>query len=148
MSRTQDFFTISDLAREFGITPRTIRYYEDQGLLQPRREGRMRIYGRADRARLKLTLRGKRLGLSLAQIKELIDMYDGRHDSAPQLRRFLSVLEERRRTLEQQRRDIEAVLDEIGMLERQCRALLAENPAGAAEARAELVARVKLNENT
>ena len=115
MSRTQDFFTISDLAREFGITPRTIRYYEDQGLLQPRREGRMRIYGRADRARLKLTLRGKRLGLSLAQIKELIDMYDGRHDSAPQLRRFLSVLEERRRTLEQQRRDIEAVLDEIGM---------------------------------
>jgi DNA-binding transcriptional MerR regulator len=143
MSRTQDFFTISDLAREFGITPRTIRYYEDQGLLQPRREGRMRIYGRADRARLKLTLRGKRLGLSLAQIKELIDMYDGRHDSAPQLRRFLSVLEERRRTLEQQRSDIEAVLGEIDMLERQCLSLLGHDARGAEAARQELQARVE-----
>lgn len=143
MSRNEEFFTISDLAREFGITPRTIRYYEDQGLLHPRREGRVRVYDRADRARLKLTLRGKRLGLSLAQIKELIDMYDGRHDSAPQLRRFLSVLEERRRTLEQQRRDIEAVLGEIDMLERQCLSLLGHDARGAEAARQELQARVE-----
>ena len=95
----------------------------------------------------RLILRGKRLGLSLAEIGELIGMYDGVRNSLPQLRRFVDVLDERRRALEQQREDIVAVLDEIGMLERQCLALLAENPAGAAEARAELVARVKLNEN-
>lgn len=140
-------FTITELAREFDITPRAIRFYEDQGLLTPARVGRARVYTKADRTRLKLTLRGKRLGLSLAEIGELIGMYDGVRNSVPQLRRFVDVLDERRRALEQQREDIVAVLDEIGMLERQCLALLAENPAGAAEARAELVARVKLNEN-
>ena len=140
-------YTITELAREFDITPRAIRFYEDQGLLTPERAGRARVYTKADRTRLKLTLRGKRLGLSLAEIGELIGMYDGVRNSVPQLKRFVDVLDERRRALEQQREDIVAVLDEIGMLERQCLALLAENPAGAAEARAELVARVKLNEN-
>ena len=146
MSQEQTY-TITELAREFEITPRAIRFYEDEGLLSPTRSGRNRIYAKRDRTRLRLILRGKRLGLSLAEIGELIGMYDGVRNSVPQLRRFVDVLDERRRALEQQREDIVAVLDEIGMLERQCRALLAENPAGAAEARAELVARVKLNEN-
>lgn len=144
----QQTYTISDLAREFGITPRAIRFYEGEGLLSPERAGSKRIYSKRDRTSLRLILRGKRLGLSLAEIGELIGMYDGVRNSVPQLKRFVDVLDERRRALEQQREDIVAVLDEIGMLERQCLALLAENPAGAAEARAELVARVKLNENT
>ncbi len=121
-------FSIGDLAREFAITPRTIRFYEEHGILHPRREGRQRIYSRADRTRLKLALRGKRLGLSLAQIKELLDMYDGVHNSPAQIREFLRILAQRRAQLEQQRRDIEAVLAEIDMLERQCREALAESP--------------------
>lgn len=127
-------YTIGDLAREFAITPRTIRYYEEHGILNPRREGRQRVYTRGDRTRLKLALRGKRLGLSLAQIKELLDMYDGMHNSPTQIREFLRVLAERRATLEQQRRDIEAVLAEIGQLEAQCHAALAEE-AGREKAR-------------
>ena len=131
-------FTITELAREFDITARAIRFYEDEGLLNPSRAGRARVYSRADRTRLKLTLRGKRLGLSLAEIRELIDMYDGVRDSAPQLERFLSVLAVRRAALEQQRIDIEAVLREIAMLEQQCEALLGHNAAGAEAAREEL----------
>ncbi|GAB6050657.1 MerR family DNA-binding transcriptional regulator [Hydrogenophilus islandicus] len=127
-------YTIGDLAREFAITPRTIRYYEEHGILNPRREGRQRVYTRGDRTRLKLALRGKRLGLSLAQIKELLDMYDGMHNSPTQIREFLRVLAERRATLEQQRRDIEAVLAEIDQLEAQCHAALAEE-AGREKAR-------------
>lgn len=132
-------YTISQLAREFEITSRAIRFYEDQGLLTPQREGRNRIYSKADRTRLKLTLRGKRLGLSLAEIRELLDMYGGVHDSAPQLQRFLRILADRRAEMEQQQRDIEAVLREIDMLEQQCHALLGKNAEGAAAARAELV---------
>lgn len=127
-------YTIGDLAREFAITPRTIRYYEEHGILNPRREGRQRVYTRGDRTRLKLALRGKRLGLSLAQIKELLDMYDGMHNSPTQIREFLRVLAERRAALEQQRRDIEAVLAEIDQLEAQCHAALAEE-AGREKAR-------------
>lgn len=141
-------YSISELAQELDVTTRTIRFYEEQGLLAPSRRGQERIYSPRDRVTLKLILRGKRLGLSLAEIGELIGMYDGVRNSVPQLRRFMDVLDVRRRAFEQQREDIAAVLDEIGMLERQCRALLAENPAGAAEARAELAARVNLNENT
>lgn len=132
-------FTITELAREFDITPRAIRFYEDQGLLTPARSGRTRVYTKADRTRLKLTLRGKRLGLSLAEINELLDMYGGVRNSASQLERFVKVLTERRAALEQQRVDIEAVLIEIDSLERQCHALLGHNPEGAAAARAELV---------
>ena len=117
-------YTITELAREFGITPRAIRFYEDQGLLTPDRAGRARVYSRADRTRLKLSLRGKRLGLSLAEIKEILDMYGGASNTAPQLDRFLKVLGERRAALAQQLEDIEVVLGEIDMLERQCRDLL------------------------
>ncbi|MFN3986666.1 MAG: MerR family transcriptional regulator [Rhodocyclaceae bacterium] len=142
MTNDDRTFTITELAREFDITPRAIRFYEDQGLLNPARAGRVRVYTKADRTRLKLTLRGKRLGLSLAEIKELIDMYGGVRNYAPQLRRFLKVLATRRAALEQQREDIEAVLGEIAMLEKQCTDLLGDDPAGAAEARAELAKRV------
>src|SRR5512136_636123 len=111
-------FSISELAREFDITPRAIRFYEDQGLLAPRREGQRRIYTLRDRTRLKLTLRGKRLGLSLAEIRELIDMYEPGRDERPQLARFREVLEAHRRSLLQQRADIEAQLAEIQTFEK------------------------------
>ena len=106
-------FSISELAREFDITPRAIRFYEDQGLLAPRRDGQRRIYTPRDRTRLKLTLRGKRLGLTLSEIRELIDMYEPGRDARPQLERFLDVLEAHRASLLQQRADIEAQLAEI-----------------------------------
>jgi len=119
-------YTITDLAREFGLTTRAIRFYEDQGLLSPQRAGRSRIYGNRDRVRLKLTLRGKRLGLSLSEIRELIDMYDAATGDRAQLERFIEVLEKRRGTLEQQREDIEAVLEEITNFEQQCQKLLGQ----------------------
>ena len=139
----QQTYTISDLAREFGITPRAIRFYEGEGLLSPERAGSKRIYSKRDRTSLRLILRGKRLGLSLAEIGELLGMYDGLRDSAPQLRRLLVVLAERRRALEQQREDIAAVLGEIDMLERQCLSLLGHDAQGAEAVRQELQARVE-----
>ena len=142
MSQPQTY-TISDLAREFGITPRAIRFYEGEGLLSPERAGSKRIYSKRDRTSLRLILRGKRLGQSLAEIGEQIGMYDGVRNSVPQLRRFVDVLDERRRALEQQREDIVAVLDEIGMLERQCLSLLGHDAQGAEAARQELQARVE-----
>ncbi|HWA13751.1 MAG TPA: MerR family DNA-binding transcriptional regulator [Burkholderiales bacterium] len=117
-------YSITDLAREFGLTTRAIRFYEDHGLLAPKRAGRMRVYGPRDRVRLKLTVRGKRLGLSLTEIRELIDMYDTTGDDHSQLERFLEVLHKRRAILEQQREDIEEVLGEIAAFEQQCRDLL------------------------
>jgi DNA-binding transcriptional MerR regulator len=121
-------WTISELSREFDVTPRTIRFYEDQGIVSPGREGRNRIFGPRDRTRLKLALRGKRLGLQLSEILTLIDMYDGPGDTEVQLRQYLSVLEQHRATLEQQRRDIEDTLREIAQQEQQCRELLAQKP--------------------
>jgi len=114
-------FSISDLAREFDVTPRAIRFYEDQGLLAPRRDGQRRIYTPRDRTRLKLTLRGKRLGLSLSEIRELIDMYEPGRDERPQLERFLGVLETHKASLLQQRADLEAQLSELQTFERRVR---------------------------
>ena len=119
-------FTITELAREFDITPRTIRYYEDMGLLAPTRLGRNRVYAQRDRTRLKLSLRGKRLGLSLQEVKALVDMYDSQADTVPQLQAFLAVLAEHRRLLERQREDIDATLAEIAAHEARGQALLAE----------------------
>lgn len=119
-------YTITELAREFAITPRAIRYYEDQGLICPERAGQARIYSKRDRTRLKLTLRGRRLGLSLAEIRELIDLYDVSSDQRTQLSKFLTVLADRRAALEQQREDIEAVLTEIESLEKRAHELLGE----------------------
>jgi DNA-binding transcriptional MerR regulator len=118
-------YTIAELAREFELTPRAIRYYEDQGLIAPARAGVQRVYSKRDRTRLRLTLRGKRLGLSLAAIGELIDMYDTAPDQSSQLVKLLEVLARRRGKLEQQREDIAAVLGEIDAFEAQCRSLLA-----------------------
>ena len=120
MPQTTITFTISDLAREFGITPRTIRFWEDQGILAPEREGSKRVFTRRDRARLKMALRGKRLGLSLAEIKDLIGMYASTEDETPQLLECLRVMSKRREALEQQREDIEAMLAEISLFEQQC----------------------------
>ncbi len=119
-------YTITELAAEFDITPRAIRFYEDMGLLEPSRSGRNRVYTHRDRTRLKLTLRGKRLGLSLQEVKQLVDMYDSESDAAPQLRAFLEVLRQHRRQLEQQLDDIEVTLGEISQHEERCEALLAE----------------------
>jgi DNA-binding transcriptional MerR regulator len=122
-------FGIAELAQEFDITPRAIRFYEDVGLLTPQRTGaggRVRVYTQRDRTRLKLTLRGKRLGLSLQEIKQLVDMYDSPADTAPQLKAFLGVLQEHRRQLEQQLEDIRVTLEEIAQHEDRCRRLLAE----------------------
>ena len=118
-------FTIAELAEEFDVTPRAIRFYEDVGLLEPTRAGRNRVYSQRDRTRLKLTLRGKRLGLSLQEIKQLVDMYESPSDTAPQLQAFLGVLGAHRRQLEQQREDLEVTLAEIAQHEARCRSLLA-----------------------
>ena len=117
-------YSIAELAEEFDITPRAIRFYEDVGLLEPARAGRTRVYSQRDRTRLKLTLRGKRLGLSLSDIKQLVDMYDSPADNAAQLDAFLRLLQTHRRHLEQQRDDIEITLAEIGQHEARCRELL------------------------
>ena len=120
MPPTAETFAISDLAREFGITPRTIRFWEDQGILSPEREGNKRIFTRGDRARLKMALRGKRLGLSLAEIKDLIGMYNSTEDETPQLLECLRIMDKRRAALEQQREDIEAMLAEIQQFQNLC----------------------------
>jgi len=117
-------FSIGELAREFGLTTRAIRFYEDCGLLAPQRAGRNRIYTARDRARLTLTLRGKRLGLKLAEIKDLIDMYETRKDSDPQLRRFLDVLARQRAELEARLAELRATLDEVVAQESAARQML------------------------
>ncbi len=118
-------FTITELAAEFDVTPRAIRFYEDTGLLEPTRAGRNRVYSQRDRTRLKLTLRGKRLGLSLQEILQLVRMYDSEADTAPQLEAFMAVLQSHRAQLEQQLDDIRVMLAEIGQHEQRCKRLLA-----------------------
>ena len=120
-------YTISDLAKEFDLTTRAMRFYEDMGLLQPQRSGpggRNRIYSARDRTRLKLTLRAKRLGLSLTEAREIIDMYDSPRDTGPQLKKFLQVLAQHRKQLEEQMADLQANLDEVKVHEKEARALL------------------------
>ena len=133
-------YSISDLAQEFDLTTRAMRFYEDMGLLQPQRTGpggRNRTYSARDRTRLKLTLRAKRLGLSLSEAREIIDMYDSPRDTGPQLRKFLDVLALHRRQLEEQMADLEANLEEVKVHEREARALLTragKSPRGKAVA--------------
>jgi DNA-binding transcriptional MerR regulator len=121
-------YTISDLAREFDLTTRAIRFYEDMGLLQPERSGpggRNRVYSARDRTRLKLTLRAKRLGLSLTEAREVIDMYDSPRDTGPQLRKFLTILAAHRQQLEEQMAELQANLEEVRAHEKESRTLLA-----------------------
>ena len=125
-------YSISDLAKEFDLTTRAIRFYEDMGLLQPEREGpagRSRVYTARDRTRLKLTLRAKRLGLSLLEAREIIDSYDSPRDTAPQLRKFLEVLASHREKLQAQLLDLQANLDEIRTHEKEALALLNKPPS-------------------
>ena len=117
-------FTIGALAREFGVTTRAIRFYEDCGLLEPSRSGRNRIYSARDRTRLRLTLRGKRLGLRLAEVKELVDMYETKRDTGPQLRRFLAMLARHRARLEQRLGDLQATLAEVTAHEEEAKRVL------------------------
>lgn len=122
-------FTIGELAREFGITTRAIRFYEDCGLLEPSRSGRNRVYSARDRTRLRLTLRGKRLGLKLAEVKELVDMYESKRDTGPQLRRFLGMLARHRTRLEQRLGDLQATLAEVTAHEEEAKRLLEKRSA-------------------
>lgn len=132
-------YSISDLAREFDLTTRAMRFYEDMGLLQPTRSGpggRNRIYSTRDRTRLKLTLRAKRLGLSLTEAKDIIDMYDSPLDTAAQLEKFLAVLADHQRQLQAQMADLQANMDELKVHQKEARALLAkarQKAAGKAE---------------
>ena len=123
-ARAAKTYTISELAREFDITPRAIRFYEDSGLLAPTRAGRNRVYSQRDRTRLKLTLRGKRLGFSLQEIRGLVTMYGTESDTASQLQAFLAVLAAHRQALALQLDDIRVTLDELALHEGRCRALL------------------------
>ena len=123
-------FTIRDLAKEFDLTTRAIRFYEDMGLLRPERHGpggRNRIYSARERARLRLTLRAKRLGLSLTEAKDIIDMYDSPRDTVPQLQKFITVLTEHRKQLELQMQEIQANLDEVKQHEREAKQLLVKH---------------------
>lgn len=129
---TKKTWTISQLAQEFSITPRTIRFYEDQGIVSPGREGRSRVYHSRDRTRLRLALRGKRLGLQLSEILSLIDMYDGPGDTVAQLQHYMNVLSQHRQMLEQQRTDLEQTLAEIEAQQAHCEELLAERMKKAA----------------
>lgn len=113
-------YSISELAHEFDVTPRTIRYYEDEGLLTPTREGQTRIYSHRDKIRLKLTLRGKRLGFSLAEIRELFDMYDTDKSSKTQLHSMIQLIEAKRGALRQQLEDIQMVMAELEAAEQRC----------------------------
>lgn len=119
-------FTITELAQEFAITPRAIRFYEDMGLLAPARQGRQRVYSQRDRTRLKLTLRGKRLGFALTEIRQLVTMYDSDSDTVPQLEAFVSTLEAHRSALTQQLEDIRVTLEEITEHQARCRQLLTD----------------------
>jgi DNA-binding transcriptional MerR regulator len=124
-------YTISELAREFALTTRAIRFYEDEGLITPQRVGRARIYGERDRVRIRLILRGKRLGLALAEIAEILDLYDVGNERA-QLSKFLVVLADRRARLLQQREDIDQMLSEIAEVERECKRRLRADRGSAA----------------
>ena len=123
-------YSISELAKEFALTTRAIRFYEDCGLVAQERAGATRIYGERERVRIKLILRGKRLGLSLAEIGELLDLYEVARNERAQLSKFLALLADRRARLLQQKEDIDATLAEIDGVERECRRRLKE-PAGA-----------------
>lgn len=120
MTNRERTFTISELAREFDVTTRTIRFYEDEGLLEPAREGQRRIYSRRDRVRLMLILRGKRIGLSLQEIRELFELYDAANDDEPQLQEFIRILGRREQQLQQQLKDIKEAMKEISQLRQQC----------------------------
>ncbi|MCP3866738.1 MAG: MerR family DNA-binding transcriptional regulator [Gammaproteobacteria bacterium] len=119
-------YSISELSEEFAVTPRAIRFYEDQGLLSPARKGQRRIYRERDRVRLRLILRGKRLGFPLSEIKEIFDLYDDEPGEKGQLRYLIERIQERRVRLEQQQNDIKVVLRDMVDVEMRARRALEE----------------------
>jgi DNA-binding transcriptional MerR regulator len=122
----QQTWTIREVAEEFGVTHRTIRHYEDLGLISPERRGTQRVYRRRDRTRLALILRGKRLGFPLEEIRTIIDLYDRPRGKASQLEYVLSQIDERRADLEARRRDLDDALSELDRWEQRCREDLAK----------------------
>lgn len=124
MTDSPKTFSISDLSKEFDVTTRSIRFYEDQGLMKPSRRGQTRIYSPQDRVRLKLILRGKRLGFSLAETRRLFDLYDADRSSVQQLHTMLSLIDEKKQHLQQQMEDITVVLMELSSVETRCRSEL------------------------
>jgi DNA-binding transcriptional MerR regulator len=125
-----EIYRIGELSREFGVTPRTIRFYEDRGLLKPRRQGRARIFGPRERVRLRLILRGKRLGFSLDEITEVLRLYDEAPGEAGQLRHLIDKIAERRAVLQRQREDIAITLSELDAVEARCRERLRDLDRG------------------
>ena len=117
-------YTISELAQEFSITTRAIRFYEEKGLIAPRRQGQKRLYTAADRVRIKLILRGKRIGMTLQESAEVIDMYDPEHNNTQQLHALIATVESRRHSLLQQKRDIDDMLAGLDEVESLCNAAL------------------------
>ncbi len=118
---TESTWTIAELAEEYGLTLRTIRHYEDVGLLTPERRGTTRVFHNRDRIRLALVLRGKRLGFSLDEISKIVNMYDEQPGEAGQLQYLLDQIAVRRAELEQRRRDIDQSLDDLDRVEARCR---------------------------
>ncbi|AMG00676.1 MULTISPECIES: MerR family transcriptional regulator [Vibrio] len=123
-----DKFKISDLAKEFDITTRSIRFYEDVGLIEPERKGNIRVYQRRDKIRLKLILRGKRLGFSLAEIRELFELYDTQQSDG-QLLKMLTIIDEKQAHLQQQLDDISVVMNELETAKERCKQALSDNKA-------------------
>ncbi len=123
---TQTTYTISDLANEFAVTTRTIRFYEAEGMISPERDGQRRIFSVRDRTRLKLILRGKRIGFTLAEIRDIIDMYDSHPGEAGQLRHLVDRIERQRTELETRRSVIDTTLADLAEVEANARARLAE----------------------
>ncbi|GEA21332.1 MerR family transcriptional regulator [Vibrio harveyi] len=121
-----DKFKISDLAKEFDITTRSIRFYEDVGLIEPERKGNIRVYQRRDKIRLKLILRGKRLGFSLAEIRELFELYDTQQSDG-QLLKMLTIIDEKQAHLQQQLDDISVVMNELETAKDRCKQALSDN---------------------
>jgi DNA-binding transcriptional MerR regulator len=113
-------YNISELAKEFGVTTRTIRFYEEKGMISPLRDGQKRLYTPADRVRIKLILRGKRIGMTLQECVEFIDMYDPEHNNTDQLRSLIANVKERRAALLQQRRDIDSMLAGLDEVQQLC----------------------------
>ena len=123
-SNAQKTYVIGELAKEFDITTRSIRFYEDQGLLAPSRRGQTRIYSQRDRVRLKLILRGKRLGFSLAETGRLFELYDTDKTSKTQLVTIMDLIADKKAVLQQQLQDIDVVLTELDSLEQSCQQTL------------------------
>ena len=127
---TTQTYTISELAREFEVTTRTIRFYEEKGLIQPQREGQKRLYTPSDRVRIKLILRGKRIGMTLREIIDVIDMYDPQHNNTEQLHSLLNTVAERRAALLLQKKDIDDMLKGLDEVQGLCEQALAKQLTG------------------